>query len=217
MTREPLTPLEVSVSLVKVGVRIASWAEEQAMALIRSRLFPDGVAAPAPVAIEQPTIEVRMRRLLERALEQTSTESRTALFDKLVDMLVPDEARILGALADGSVSPLVNVRARTRSGAIEALLENASLVGRTANLALVSRTPTYVTHLLALGLVEVGAEDPALREEYEILLADPAVLRSLTAATRTMLPPRVERRTLLLSSLGRELWTATSPDSAGAP
>jgi hypothetical protein len=210
MARQPLTPLEISLSMAKMGIRIAAWAEEQAVALLRSRLFPDGVAPATPIAIEAPTIETRMRRLLDRALEQSSAESRMALFDKLVDMLVPDEARILGALSDGSASPLVNVRARTRSGANELVLENASLIGRTANLTLVGRTPTYVSHLVALGLVELGPEDPALKNEYEILLADPAALRSLAAATRGVVPPRVERRTLVLSSLGRELWTASS-------
>jgi hypothetical protein len=209
MAGQPPGPLEISVTMLKMGVRIAAWAEEQAVALLRSRLFPDGVAPAAPVAIEPPTLEVRMRRLLDRALEQSSAESRMALFDKLVDMLVPDEARILGALSDGSASPLVNIRARTRSGASELLLENASLIGRTANLTLVARTPAYVSHLVALGLVELGPEDPALKNEYEILLADPAALKSLAAASRGMVPARVERRTLLLSSLGRELWSAT--------
>lgn len=156
-----------------------------------------------------------MRRLLDRALEQSAADGRLALFDKLLDELVPDEARLLGALSDGSASPLVTIRARSRGGAGAPLLENASLIGRTANLTLASGTPIYVAHLLNLGLLQVGPEDPDLKEEYEILLADPTVLRALASATHGVVPARVERRTLTLSPLGRELWEATSPDEGG--
>lgn len=133
------------------------------------------------------------------------------LFHRILDQLVPDEARIVGALSDGSASPLVNVYRRTRGGLVgEVVLENMSLVGKTANLALGAQTPTYVSHLLALGLVEIGPEDPALKVEYEILCADTAVLRAMKEASRGPVPARIERQTLRLSGLGLALWTAAS-------
>ena len=73
---------------------------------------------------------------------------------------MPDEARIISALSDGSASPLLNVYARTRAGWGEVVLENMSLIGKTANLALPQLTPMYVSHLLSLGLVESGPETP---------------------------------------------------------
>ena len=33
--------------------------------------------------------------------------------------------------------------------------------------------PTYVSHLLSLRLVEIGPEDPDLKDDYEILMAEP--------------------------------------------
>ncbi len=51
-----------------------------------------------------------MSRLLDRALDQnTRGGSEVELYHHLLDQLVADEARILGALSDGSSSPMVNV------------------------------------------------------------------------------------------------------------
>jgi hypothetical protein len=124
---------------------------------------------------------------------------------------VPDEARIISALSDGSASPLLNVYARTRAGlGVEVVLENMSLIGRSANLALPQLTPMYVSHLLSLGLVESGPEDSAMKDDYEILAADTAVLQAIKTASRGPIPARIEKYTLQLSGLGLELWAAAS-------
>ncbi len=61
-----------------------------------------------------------------------------------------------------------------------AALENASLIGRTANVALPQMVPQYVSHLLSLGLVEAGPEDPpSLATEYEVLMAETSVLAAI--------------------------------------
>jgi len=203
----------------RAGRKVAAWTERQAVDLLRARLFPDGYPPAQVVASPRSEpIERRMQRLLDRALEQSPSGGRLALFEKLLDEIVPDEARIIGALSDGSGSPLVNVRQRSRTGnGSDLVVENVSLIGKTANLTLWARTPTYVGHLLSLGLVEIGPEDPTLKDEYQILLADTAVLQALRAATHGMLPPRVERRTLRLSPLGRDLWAACCPEGGDGP
>jgi hypothetical protein len=68
--------------------------------------------------------------------------------------------------------------------------------------------PQYVGHLLSLGLVEIGPEDPAKKADYEILMAEPMVLRAIKCASRGPLTARVEKQTLGLSGLGRGLWEA---------
>lgn len=157
----------------------------------------------------------KLDRLLSRALAQSTTSGQEELFHRILDQIVPDEARMISALSDGSSSPLVSVHALTRAGLMgEALIENASLVGRTANVALPAMTPTYVGHLLALGLVEVGPEDDDLKDEYQILLADSDVLKAIRNGSRGPLPARVERRTVRLSPLGQSLWRAAMGDEA---
>ena len=167
--------------------------------------------ADAPVAKAKPadaddTLNSKMSQLLNRALDQNTAGSQSELYHHLLDQLVADEARIVGALSDGSVSPLVNVFDRTR----KAVLENAALVGRTANVALPQMTPQYVGHLLALRLVEIGPEDSALKTEYEVLMAETIVLNAIKAASKGPLPAKVEKLTLTLSPLGRSLWAAAT-------
>jgi hypothetical protein len=173
---------------------------------------PGPAREPADPA-RSPGLDAKMKALLTRALEQSTSSGRTELFHRILDQLVPDEARILGALSDGSVSPLVSVHALTRAGLLgEALIENASLVGRTANVALPQLTPTYVGHLLSLGLLEPGAEDDTLKDDYQILMADTDVLRAIRRGSRGPVPARVEKRTIRLSTLGHSLWTASMGD-----
>lgn len=124
--------------------------------------------------------------------------------------MVADEARIISALSDGSSSPLVTVHDWVRRAAPgRAVLENASLIGRTANVALPAMVPTYVSHLLSLGLVEIGPEDPDLKDDYEVLLAETAVLDAIKRASRGPLVAKVDKFTLSLSGLGKSLWEAT--------
>jgi hypothetical protein len=90
-----------------------------------------------------------------------------------------------------------------------AVLENASLIGRSANVALPAMVPSYVSHLLALGLVEVGPEDPDLKDDYEVLMAETSVLQAIKSASRGPLAAKVDKLTLTLSGLGQALWAAT--------
>ena len=90
-----------------------------------------------------------------------------------------------------------------------AVLENASLIGRTANVALPQMVPQYVSHLLSLGLVESQPEDPGLATEYEVLMAESAVLAAVKSASRGPLAAKVDKSTLSLSPLGTAFWEAT--------
>lgn len=207
-----------AVGAAKIGLRVAIWSEQQLLALLQGDVDPGASNRALPAAPTAPTdgttdepLNAKMSRLLDRALHQGTRDSRAEFFQRMVDQLVADEARILGALSDGQASPLVNVRSRSRESGAE--LENASLIGRSANVALPALVPQYVSHLLALGLVEIGPEDASLKAEYEVLMAESPVLRAVKAAARGPVPARVERLTLRLSALGHELWTATQEDS----
>jgi hypothetical protein len=214
---DPTRLVDLAQATVRTGIRAASWSEQQIFKAIRS-----GMDATTPVALPAPplpplpheiieSLDAKMHGLLDRAVEQSTTASRQELFHKVLDQIVPDEARIISALSDGSASPLLNVYARTRAGLVgEVVLENMSLIGKTANLALPHLTPMYVSHLLSLGLVESGPEDSAMKDEYEILAADPAVLQAIKNASRGPIPARTDKYTLRLSGLGLELWAAAS-------
>lgn len=203
----------------RVSGKPVVWTERQVMKALRSRLdsaSPEPSAASTePAGPDDPSLGTRMRGLLDRALQQTPAAGSTDLYRTLLDRLVPDEARILSALSDGSAATILHVYERTRSSSGgKPVLENASLVGRTANLTLPHLTPVYVGHLLALGLVAIGPEDPGLKAEYEILSADDAVRDAIKKASRGPIPPRMARHTMRLSQLGHDLWAACSAAAA---
>ena len=210
---DPLGLLPRAGQAVRTSLKVAGWTERQVMSALRSRLdnaAPLAISAASTVASSPASVQAKMSSLLDSALAQSSATSRQMLFHKILDQIVPDEARILGALSDGSASPLLHVYGRTRAGLVgEVVLENFSLIGKTANLGLPQLTPTYVSHLLALGLLETGPEDSSMKAEYEILAADITVLKAIKQAARGPIPARIDRFTLRLSGLGIELWHAT--------
>jgi len=215
---DPFGLVPRAAAVARTGLKVAGWAEEQAIAMLRARLdLPENTPAelegprPSPAA----SLDQKMRSLLDRALDQSTGGGQSELFHRLLDQLVPDEARIISALSDGSSAPLVTIRARTATGGPgRVVLANASLVGRTANLALPHMTPSYVTHLLSLGLIERSSEDPAMKEDYEILMAESYILKAIKTASRGRLPARIDKRTVRITALGRGLWEASAGTSS---
>jgi hypothetical protein len=208
---DPRALVGYASGLTQFWLRTTIRAQQQLLDLLQNQ--PDEPLPALPAAQEAPpsdSLGSKMRDLLDRALDQSTKGSQVELFHHILDQLVADEARIIGALSDGSASPAINVYDWTRRRTPgRAVLENAALIGRTANAALPEMVPTYVSHLLSLGLVEVGPEDPDLKDDYEILMAEPSVLRTIESASRGPLPAKVDKLTLTLSPLGRSLWAAT--------
>lgn len=189
---------------------VVEGAEREVFRYLRYRL--DEIAsATAPHRQDVATVPASalMAELLERSVMQDTKSSKADWHAAVLSQLVPDEARVIAALAEASAPvPLLHVLPRSGRGR---LLENASLIGRTAALTLPAMTPVYVTHLRALGLVETGPEDEDNLQGYELLLADKAVRAALKEGAMGKLPARVLRRTLMLSQRGRELWDSTRP------
>src|SRR4051812_1532364 len=116
---------------------------------------------PRAAVVPRQAVGDQLQDLLARAGTQ---DARTALEEwlaKAVALLVPDEARILQLLAahdeEDPGTALVHIHCLTGTGiAGEAVLENATLVGREAGVAVPDLTPWYLTRLLQLDLVEIG-------------------------------------------------------------
>ncbi len=211
---DPLGLFGLASGVARFWLRATIRTQEQLVTLLGGQVDdpppPVRALTVAPEAQATDSLGSKMRGLLDRALDQSTSSSQVELFHHILDQLVADEARIIGALSDGSASPLVNVydwvRLRVPGRAV---LEHASLIGRTANVALPAMVPTYVSHLLSLGLVEIGPEDPALKDDYEVLMAETSVLRAIKNASRGPLTAKVDKFTLTLSGLGQALWAAT--------
>jgi len=189
---------------------VVEGAEREVFRYLRYRLDEIASAtAPHRQDVAMVSASALMAELLERSVMQDTKSSKADWHAAVLSQLVPDEARVIAALAEAS-APVPLLHVLPRSGHSR-LLENASLIGRTAALTLPAMTPVYVTHLRALGLVETGPEDEENLKGYELLLADKAVRAALKEGEMGKLPARVLRRTLMLSQRGRELWDSTRP------
>lgn len=207
----PARALELTEALVGAMER-----EALRRLLVRLDLAGRPLQLAAGRPLEQPpgtAPRPMMGTLLARSLDQDTATGRSDWHASVLARLVPDEARIIAALASGLEPPVLHVLARRGQRRV---LENASLVGRLAALTLPDMTPTYVSHLRFLGLVETGPEDISDPRGYELLLADRGVRAALREGALGKLPARVIRRTLRLTDLGRELWAHSQPDGGAA-
>jgi abortive infection alpha-like protein len=145
-------------------------------------------------------LRTAMTELLERSTDPDRTRSREYLFGTLVSQLVPDEARILAQLAIGGTYAVVDVVAKQ--------------IGRSPSRT-PANTPTYVTRLHSLGLVDIDPAGDAvdqLADQFDRLAADPDVRRARSEIDKSRGgSAKVVRRALRLSALGREFWTACAP------
>ena len=152
-----------------------------------------------------------LHELLQSSLHADTNRSRENLHLRILRSMVPDEARILAALADGSRYPLMHIETRG-PGATRTVLANASTVGRVAGVHLNSAVPVYVTHMRDLGLVEEGPQDDTLSDQYALLGSEDYARRAESEGQDSnRLGTKVIRRTLHISPLGAELWAACRP------
>ncbi len=196
--------------------RVAGWAARTGYEL--SKRLP-GASDDGPPRLEpEPArtvvvrgsdpLRARMGRLLAESAELGRHDARNRLYDTILASLVPDEARILATLARDGAFPAVDVAERTLLGGVgRVVLRNASTVGKTAGVTLADHVPVYVTRLVDLGLAEMLREDPALSTQYEVLVADDAVVEAVSTVHR----PTFVRKALRISRFGARLWQACDP------
>lgn len=158
--------------------------------------------------------------LLERSLTQTREQAEEDFYSVLLSELVPDEARILALLSDGTPYALVHIGTGAPIGPVRTrVAENFSALGRPAQVKLLERMPIYIEHLKALGLVEEGPEDPALDSKYQIIEGFRELRDEVERARRSSRASSVRllRRSLKISSLGDQLWRACTSSEKAAP
>lgn len=188
-------------------------AEHAVLAELRWRLAqlePQHADAPAHDGAAMPAT---LAELMQRSLDQRPDSAERVLLNQLVAQLVPDEARILAALSDGSRIAVCHLDGVSRLGVSHArVVAFASRVGAEAGVMLGDRVPYYLSHLLELSLVQAGPEDRALAPKYELIENDTALRMAADTIGKDLgLRPRVVRATVALSPLGQRLWERCAP------
>ena len=158
-------------------------------------------------------LRTAMIELLSRGGEATAGRSKEYLFGTIVSQLVPDEAKVLAALAEGKRYAVVDVVAKhVGRSATRTVFANASLLGAAAGIAPSRNVATYLARLQQFGLVEFGPAADELGEEYDKLAVDGSVQEARAQIDRNKMGgAKLIRKSVALSPLGSEFWAACAP------
>ncbi|PWN01194.1 hypothetical protein DJ010_19670 [Nocardioides silvaticus] len=144
----------------------------------------------------------RGQELLEKSRDVWATDDRHPAFDRILDDLAPDEARILVMLLKNGPQPSVDIRTGGPVGMVSSQLiaPGLNMVGARAGLRHLDQVPSYLNNLFRLGLVWFSRE--ALRDhmEYQVLEAQPDVLDAMHSVKFA----KVVRRSIHLTPFGEE-------------
>lgn len=164
------------------------------------------------------TLRERGNELLEKSRDVWSQDDRHPAFDRILDELAPDEARILVMLLRNGPQPSVDIRTGGPIGMVSSQLvaPGLNMVGPRAGLRYLEQVPSYLNNLFRLGLVWFSREAVRDHLEYQVLEAQPDVL----AALHSVKFAKVVRRSIHLTPFGEEFCklalvdevTATSAD-----
>ncbi|MSZ76402.1 MAG: DUF4393 domain-containing protein [Actinobacteria bacterium] len=153
---------------------------------------------PAPSSPAR--LRERGAELLERSRDVWDVETAHPAYDRILDELHPDEARVLLLLLKSGPQPSVDVRTGGPVGMVSSQLiaPGLTMIGARAGCRYLDQVPSYLNNLFRLGLVWFSRE--ALRDplDYQVVEAQPDVL----AAMHSVRFAKVVRRSIHLTPFG---------------
>ncbi|WP_319943594.1 Abi-alpha family protein [Nocardia aurantia] len=137
--------------------------------------------------------------LLARSADVYFTEDVHPAYDRILDQIAPDEARILRFMALSGPQPAVDVRTNRPLGIGSELVSgDLTSVPEQAGVRYPDRARLYLINLNRLGLL-VTSHDPVLLSRYMVLEVQPVVEAALKKAGRA---PKIVRKSLRLTEFG---------------
>ncbi|MGK8522144.1 Abi-alpha family protein [Nocardia asteroides] len=149
------------------------------------------------------TEELRRRgdALLARSADVYFTEDVHPAYDRILDELAPDEARILRFMALNGPQPSVDVRTNRPLGIGSELVQgDLTSVPEQAGVRYPDRARSYLINLNRLGLT-LTSDDPVVLSRYMVLEVQPVVEAALKKAGRA---PKIVRKSLRLTEFGED-------------
>jgi abortive infection alpha-like protein len=158
-----------------------------------------------------PPPDVRLRErgaeLLAQSADVDYTEAAHPAFERILEELAPDEARILRLLYTAGPQPSVDVREAKPLGITSGLIEGGlTMIGTEAGCRFVERVPPYLNNLSRLGLIWFSREPLEDPLRYQVLEAQPEVL---TAMGRSR--SKTIRRSIGLTPFGEDFCDVCLP------
>ncbi|PIB79113.1 DUF4393 domain-containing protein [Mycobacterium celatum] len=122
-------------------------------------------------------------------------------FSRILDELLPDEARILRFLAVAGTQPLLDVRTKTLFQVGSVLLAgDVSMVASMAGCHWPDRDHHYFANLERLGLIDLSREPVDDYRRYALLEVQPAALHAIESGQKTI----TIYRSIALTAFGRQ-------------
>ncbi|MFE7746108.1 Abi-alpha family protein [Nocardia sp. NPDC057455] len=168
----------------------------------------NGTTSQQPLAVgpylrSASTEELRRRgdALLARSADVYFTEDVHPAYDRILDEIAPDEARILRFMALNGPQPSVDVRTNRPLGIGSELVQgDLTSVPEQAGVRYPDRARSYLINLNRLGLT-LTSDDPVVLSRYMVLEVQPVVEAALKKAGRA---PKIVRKSLRLTEFGED-------------
>jgi hypothetical protein len=159
------------------------------------------------------SLRERGAALLERAatVEETDDAIHPG-FDRIVDQLAPDEARILKLLVNEGPQPIVyiNKAAPLGIGARE-VARRLSLIGREAGCQRPGMVAAYLDNLVRLGLVAIRRDPIGDEQAYQVVEAQPEVVEAMKSVSGPLFRGQSSRRSVHITDFGRAFCRVAFP------
>jgi hypothetical protein len=156
---------------------------------------------PQPNGATTEELHARGAELLYRSADVWYSADIHPAYERILDELAPDEARILRFLATEGPQPTVDVRTGRPFGiGSEMVASGLSMIGLRSGVRDLARTNAYQNNLFRLGLIWFSREevDP---ERYQVVEVQPDVADAIKRAGRL---PRIVRRSIHLTPFGED-------------
>ena len=154
----------------------------------------------------------RGEELLRLSADVTYEEDSHPAYARILDVMAPDEARILRLLRERGPQPSVDVRTGGPLGvgvvATELVAPGLNMIGAEAGCRHLDRVPAYLNNLYRLGLIWFSREQVGDRLRYQVLEAQPDVAEALDRAGRGA---RTVRRSIHLTPFGADFCELVLP------
>ncbi|MGI8727157.1 MAG: Abi-alpha family protein [Solirubrobacterales bacterium] len=145
------------------------------------RAYTEGARTDKRKRTSAESLRARGAELLERAAEVSDGDVAVHPgFDRIVDQLAPDEARVLKLLANDGAQPIVYINKAGPMGiGARTVARRLSLIGREAGCLHPELLPAYLDNLVRLGLASIRQEPVGDEREYQVVEAQPEVVEAM--------------------------------------
>jgi Abortive infection alpha len=168
-------------------------------------------AEPAPPPPPDVRLRERGAELLARSADVDYHEPAHPAFERILEELAPDEARILRLLRTAGPQPSVDVRESKPLGITSGLIEGGlTMIGTEAGCRWLDRVPAYLNNLERLGLIWFSREPLEDPLRYQVLEAQPEVLTAMGHSRSKTI-----RRSIRLTPFGADFCEVCLPMDTG--